>query len=136
MESQYINSRPFRVNAGAVHAYVQAPNGRTAYLSELKSGAEVLVVDATGRARTSVVGRCKIETRPMVGNIKHLGQCMRATVRGSMLCALAVPGRPSLAASHSHCRSDGTTVSALAPGSQLGSSKAYSRACVCRCLLS
>lgn len=66
MESQYINSRPFRVNAGAVHAYVQAPNDKTAYLSELKSGSEVLVVDAAGRARTAVVGRCKIETRPMV----------------------------------------------------------------------
>jgi 3-dehydroquinate synthase class II len=66
MESQYINSRPFRVNAGAVHAYVQAPNGKTAYLSELKSGAEVLVADAAGRAKTAVVGRCKIETRPMV----------------------------------------------------------------------
>lgn len=66
MESQYINSRPFRVNAGAVHAYVQAPGNKTAYLSELKSGSEVLVVDAAGRARTAVVGRCKIETRPMV----------------------------------------------------------------------
>jgi hypothetical protein len=66
MESQYINSRPFRVNAGAVHAYVQAPSGKTAYLSELKSGAEVLVADAAGRAKTAVVGRCKIETRPMV----------------------------------------------------------------------
>eukprot|EP00878_Enallax_costatus_P047537 GHUV01058382.1.p1 GENE.GHUV01058382.1~~GHUV01058382.1.p1 ORF type:complete len:102 (-),score=24.42 GHUV01058382.1:127-432(-) len=66
MESQYINSRPFRVNAGAVHAYIQAPNNKTAYLSELKSGSEVLVVDAAGRARTAVVGRCKVETRPMV----------------------------------------------------------------------
>jgi hypothetical protein len=41
MESQYINSRPFRINAGAVHAYVQAPNGRTAYLSELHRSAAV-----------------------------------------------------------------------------------------------
>ena len=67
MESQYINSRPFRVNAGAVHAYVQAPGGKTAYLSELRSGSEVLVADATGRTRTAVVGRCKVEVRPMVG---------------------------------------------------------------------
>lgn len=66
MESQYINSRPFRVNAGAVHAYVQAPNGKTAYLSELRSGSEVLVADAAGRTRTAVVGRCKVEVRPMV----------------------------------------------------------------------
>eukprot|EP00879_Flechtneria_rotunda_P032573 GHRR01035802.1.p1 GENE.GHRR01035802.1~~GHRR01035802.1.p1 ORF type:complete len:172 (+),score=65.03 GHRR01035802.1:651-1166(+) len=66
MESQYINSRPFRVNAGAVHAYVQAPDGKTAYLSELQSGSKMLVVNAAGRARTAMVGRCKIELRPMV----------------------------------------------------------------------
>ena len=70
MESQYINSRPFRVNAGAVHAYVQAPNGKTAYLSELRSGSEVLVADAAGRTRTAVVGRCKVEVRPMVRSCK------------------------------------------------------------------
>eukprot|EP00775_Hariotina_reticulata_P002936 gene2936-3222_t len=40
LESQYINSRPFRINAGAVHAYVQAPSGRTAYLSELYRSAQ------------------------------------------------------------------------------------------------
>jgi 3-dehydroquinate synthase class II len=66
LESQYINSRPFRVNAGAVHAYCRAPGGRTAYLSELRSGAEVVVADADGRARAAVVGRCKVEARPMV----------------------------------------------------------------------
>lgn len=66
MESQYINSRPFRVNAGPVHAYVQASHGKTAYLSELCSGSEVLVADAAGRARTAIVGRCKVEVRPMV----------------------------------------------------------------------
>jgi hypothetical protein len=70
MESQYINSRPFRVNAGAVHAYVQAPGGKTAYLSELRSGSEVLVADAAGRTRTAVVGRCKVEVRPMVRDLR------------------------------------------------------------------
>eukprot|EP00877_Chromochloris_zofingiensis_P009271 jgi/Chrzof1/4598/Cz14g19200.t1 len=66
MESQYINSRPFRVNAGPVHAYVQAAAGRTAYLSELASGCEVLVADATGAQMTAIVGRVKIESRPLV----------------------------------------------------------------------
>ena len=65
-ESAYISARPFRVNAGAVHAYVAAPGGRTAYLSELRSGREALAVDAAGRARAAVVGRCKVEARPMV----------------------------------------------------------------------
>jgi 3-dehydroquinate synthase II len=64
-ESPYVASRPFRVNAGAVHAYVRTPEGGTKYLSELKSGDEVQVVDATGRTREAIVGRVKIEKRPM-----------------------------------------------------------------------
>lgn len=66
MESQYINSRPFRVNAGPVHSYIQSIGNKTAYLSELKSGSEVLVVDPEGRQRTATVGRVKIESRPLV----------------------------------------------------------------------
>ncbi|KAK9864602.1 hypothetical protein WJX84_006694 [Apatococcus fuscideae] len=65
-ESQYIASRPFRINAGPVHAYVAGSGGKTAYLSELVSGSEVTVVDQTGRTRQALVGRCKIEKRPMV----------------------------------------------------------------------
>lgn len=49
-----------------VHAYIQAPGGKTAYLSELRSGSEVLVTDASGATRAAVVGRCKIEARPMM----------------------------------------------------------------------
>jgi len=49
-----------------VHAYIQVPGGKTAYLSELSSGSEVLVTDAQGRTRTAVVGRCKVEARPMM----------------------------------------------------------------------
>jgi 3-dehydroquinate synthase II len=64
-ESPYVNPRPFRVNAGAVHAYVRVPGGETRYLSELESGDEVLVADTDGTTRTAVVGRVKIERRPM-----------------------------------------------------------------------
>jgi len=64
-ESPYVASRPFRVNAGAVHAYVRAPGGETRYLSELGSGDEVQVVDTGGNTREAVVGRAKIEKRPM-----------------------------------------------------------------------
>ncbi|RDI71188.1 3-dehydroquinate synthase II [Halopelagius longus] len=64
-ESPYVASRPFRVNAGAVHAYVRTPDGGTKYLSELKSGDEVQVVDESGRTREAIVGRVKIEKRPM-----------------------------------------------------------------------
>ncbi|KAJ0535658.1 putative 3-dehydroquinate synthase II [Helianthus annuus] len=66
LESNYIASRPFRVNAGPVHAYVAIPGGKTCYLSELKTGKEILVVDQNGIQRTAIVGRVKIETRPLV----------------------------------------------------------------------
>ncbi|WP_050031473.1 3-dehydroquinate synthase II [Natrinema altunense] len=64
-ESPYVASRPFRVNAGAVHAYVRTPDGGTKYLSELQSGDEVQVVDLEGNTREAIVGRVKIEQRPM-----------------------------------------------------------------------
>jgi len=64
-ESPYVASRPFRVNAGAVHAYARTPGGGTTYLSELGSGDEVQVVDSDGETREAVVGRVKIEKRPM-----------------------------------------------------------------------
>jgi 3-dehydroquinate synthase II len=64
-ESPYVASRPFRVNAGAVHAYIRTPGGETKYLAELASGDEVQVVDTEGETREAIVGRSKIEQRPM-----------------------------------------------------------------------
>ncbi|CAL9248214.1 unnamed protein product [Arabidopsis halleri] len=66
LESNYIESRPFRVNAGPVHAYVAVPGGKTCYLSELRTGREVIIVDQKGKQRTAVVGRVKIEKRPHI----------------------------------------------------------------------
>lgn len=65
-ESGYVAARPFRVNAGAVHAYVLAPGGRTRYLSELRAGDEILACDPEGNTRVAVVGRVKIERRPLL----------------------------------------------------------------------
>ncbi|MFA5862699.1 MAG: 3-dehydroquinate synthase II, partial [Candidatus Thermoplasmatota archaeon] len=65
-ESGYVASRPFRVNAGAVHAYVLLPGGRTKYISELKAGDEVLASDPDGRTRAVVLGRIKLERRPFL----------------------------------------------------------------------
>ena len=64
-ESPYVASRPFRVNAGAVHAYVRTPDGGTKYLSELQSGDEVQITNVNGDTREAIVGRAKIEKRPM-----------------------------------------------------------------------
>ena len=66
VESEYVNTRPFRVNAGPVHAYILTKNDKTKYLSELKAGDEVLAVDRTGNARPVVLGRVKIEKRPLI----------------------------------------------------------------------
>ncbi|MQL89653.1 hypothetical protein Taro_022232 [Colocasia esculenta] len=66
LESNYIASRPFRVNAGPVHAYVAVPGGKTCYLSELHAGKEVIVVDQKGHQRTAIVGRVKVESRPLI----------------------------------------------------------------------
>src|SRR3989454_6377590 len=46
VETGYVAARPFRVNAGAVHAYIYLPGGKTKYLSELRAGDEVLAVDS------------------------------------------------------------------------------------------
>lgn len=66
IENEYVNARPFRVNAGAVHAYVKLANGKTSYLSELKAGSGVLIVDYAGSTFPATVGRAKIEKRPML----------------------------------------------------------------------
>ena len=66
LESEYVASRPFRVNAGPVQAYVMVPGNKTKYLSELETGDEVLAVDKNGESRTVIVGRVKIEKRPLI----------------------------------------------------------------------
>ncbi len=65
-ENGYVASRPFRVNASAVHAYIKVPGGRTRYLSELSSGDSVVVCGRDGRSRAVSIGRCKNELRPML----------------------------------------------------------------------
>ena len=64
-DSPYVAARPFRVNAGGVHSYIKIRD-KTKYLSELKSGDEVTVVNKDGQAQTAIVGRAKIEKRPMI----------------------------------------------------------------------
>ncbi|OGP92536.1 MAG: 3-dehydroquinate synthase [Deltaproteobacteria bacterium RBG_16_48_10] len=66
VENPFVNTRPFRVNAGPVHAYVRLANGQTKYLSEVRSGNQVLVVNFEGKSYPAVVGRAKVEKRPLV----------------------------------------------------------------------
>ncbi|WP_432991240.1 3-dehydroquinate synthase II family protein [Dactylosporangium sp. CA-233914] len=62
----YMPTRPFRVNAGAIMSYTLADAEHTRYLSELRAGSIVLAVGVDGRTRPAVVGRVKIETRPLL----------------------------------------------------------------------
>ncbi|CAM5687005.1 3-dehydroquinate synthase II OS=Streptomyces aurantiogriseus OX=66870 GN=GCM10010251_18110 PE=4 SV=1 [Streptomyces aurantiogriseus] len=62
----YMPTRPFRVNAGAIHSYTLGKDERTNYLSELKAGSKVTAVDVKGQTRLVTVGRVKIESRPLI----------------------------------------------------------------------
>ncbi|MFP4474836.1 MAG: 3-dehydroquinate synthase II [Desulfatibacillaceae bacterium] len=66
ISNPYVAPRPFRVNAGPLHAYTRVPGGKTRYLSELAAGDEVLVADWTGKTVPAVVGRVKMERRPLL----------------------------------------------------------------------
>ncbi len=65
-ENPYVNSRPFRVNAGAASNYTLTSLQGTGYLSELKAGDEVLIINREGKTRITNVGRSKIEFRPLI----------------------------------------------------------------------
>ncbi len=66
VENPYVAPRPFRVNAGPVHAYVRVGGGKTRYLSELRSGDEVMIVNYKGEISPVNIGRLKIEKRPLI----------------------------------------------------------------------
>lgn len=62
----YMELRPFRVNAGAVHSYMWSENEMTSYITELKAGSRLLCLDTNGNTRIVSVGRVKIEKRPLL----------------------------------------------------------------------
>ena len=56
----FVPPRPFRVNAGPVHAYALAADLSTKYLSEVGAGDHLLIVGRDGSTREGVVGRAKV----------------------------------------------------------------------------
>ncbi|HJX22886.1 MAG TPA: 3-dehydroquinate synthase II [Candidatus Bathyarchaeia archaeon] len=66
LENPHVAARPFRVNAGPVSLYSLVPGKKTRYVSELKAGEDVLIADRKGKTRRAVVGRLKIEWRPLM----------------------------------------------------------------------
>jgi len=65
IENPFVNTRPFRVNAGPVHSYIRLARGETKYLSEVRAGDRALVVNFEGKSYPVVVGRAKLERRPL-----------------------------------------------------------------------
>jgi 3-dehydroquinate synthase II len=80
VSNPYVAPRPFRVNAGPVHAYTRVPGGKTRYLSELSAGDEVMIVDYQGKTSVGVVGRLKIEKRPLMLVKAKIGDKEIATI--------------------------------------------------------
>ncbi|MBL6731393.1 MAG: 3-dehydroquinate synthase II [Candidatus Poseidoniaceae archaeon] len=66
LASDFVPSRPFRVNAGPPHSYIMMADGKTKYIAELESGEEILIVTANGGKRIGNIGRLKIEKRPFL----------------------------------------------------------------------
>ena len=91
--SEYVPTRPFRVNAGAVHAYCLMADGSTKYLSELEAGHEVAVVNSEGKLRPATIGRLKIERRPFLIIHFSLGHDVgQILVQQAETVRLVIPG--------------------------------------------
>lgn len=97
MEVEYCATRPFRVNAGSVHSYVLLPDGKTKYLMELSSGDEALCVNPKGETKKVIVGRNKIENRPLVLIEAKVGsQSGAAILQNAETIRVVVPGGKSI----------------------------------------
>ncbi|GAB7081381.1 3-dehydroquinate synthase II family protein [Megalodesulfovibrio paquesii] len=91
----YVAARPFRINAGAVHAYALMPGDKTSYLEEVTSGREVLIVAHDGSTTVATVGRAKVEVRPMLridAEIKATGQKGSIFLQNAETIRLVHPG--------------------------------------------
>ena len=64
--SEFVPSRPFRVNAGSPQSYALMADVSTKYLAELNSGDCVTIASKEGITRQLVIGRLKIEQRPLL----------------------------------------------------------------------
>ena len=93
VENPFVNPRPFRVNAGPVHAYIRMADGQTKYLSEIGTGDRVLVANFEGKSYPAVVGRAKVERRPLVlVEAEERGQPISVILQNAETIRLVQPG--------------------------------------------
>ena len=64
--SEFVPPRPFRVNSGSPHSYIQMIDGTLKYISELQTGDAIATYSVHGAIRESILGRRKIEHRPFL----------------------------------------------------------------------
>jgi 3-dehydroquinate synthase II len=108
IETPYVATRPFRVNAGAVHAYVLCPEGKTKYLDELKGGDPCLIVRHDGATQVAYLGRSKVERRPMLRvEAEAGGQTVSLVLQNAETIRLTRPGGSAV------------SVAVLKPGDQV-----------------
>ena len=101
LDNPYVAARPFRVNAGPVHAYIRVPGNKTRYLSELSAGDEVLVVDHQGQTQPATVGRVKIEKRPLLlVTAAHEGQEFATILQNAETIRLTRPDGAAVSVVH------------------------------------
>ncbi len=96
VENPFVNPRPFRVNAGPVHAYLRLADSRTKYLSEIRAGDGGLAVNFTGQSYPVVVGRAKVERRPLaLVEAEEGGEIVSVILQNAETIRLTQPdGRP------------------------------------------
>jgi len=91
-ENPHVEPRPFRVNAGPASLYILSSLGKTKYLSELKAGDEVLIVNRKGNTRLTNVGRVKIEWRPLIFiEAEHEGKRIKTIAQNAETVRLVTP---------------------------------------------
>ena len=101
VETPYCATRPFRVNAGAVHAYVRVPDGKTSYLSDISIGDPVLIIDPKGRSEVGFVGRAKVEKRPMMlVEATYKGKPVSLVMQNAETIRLTKPGGEPVSITH------------------------------------
>jgi 3-dehydroquinate synthase II len=101
VETPYCATRPFRVNAGAVHAYVRVPDGKTAYLADISIGDPVLIIDRKGKTEVGFVGRAKVEKRPMMlVEATYKGKPLSLVMQNAETIRLTKPGGEPVSITH------------------------------------